>query len=482
MKSLDTIWNNCLQYMRQHVNEQSFKTWFEPIKPVKIEANVLTIQVPSQFFYEWLEDRYVTLLRQAITQEMGEAGRLEYQIVVDRNAAGNVPYTINLPANNAGLGINNPPPKTPDNKTGNHPKNPFILPGIKDRILDSSLNPAYTFDTYVEGDANQLARSAGIAVAKNPGKTAFNPLVLYGDSGLGKTHLAQAIGNYVRQTYKDKAVYYISSDQFTNQFIDAVRNGSVTDFVNFFNLVDVLIVDDVQFFASKDKTQDIFFHTFNQLHQSGKQIVLTCDKPPSDLTGMEERLLSRFKWGLTADIKLPDFETRVAILEKKLYSNGVELSREIVEYIAHSVQTNIREMEGVVNSLIAQALLAKREIDLPLTESIVRSIIKIKNEQQGFTIESIQQITAEYFNIPIEAMIGSSRKREIVQSRQLAMYLIKKYMEIPLKSIGSAFGNRDHSTVIHACQVVADLSQTDVQFKKYVTELEKRIDKEGKKS
>ena len=480
MKSLDTIWSNCLEFMRQHVNEQSFRTWFEPIKAVKVEANVLTIQVPSQFFYEWLEDRYVNLLRQAITQEMGEGGRLEYQIVVDRNAAGNVPYTINMPANNAGLGINNPPKKT-DNKSLDNHKNPFVLPGIKDRTLDSSLNATYTFDTYVEGDANQLARSAGIAVAKNPGKTAFNPLVLYGDAGLGKTHLAQAIGNYVRQTYKDKAVYYISSDQFTNQFIDAVRNGSVTDFVNFFNIVDVLIVDDVQFFANKDKTQDIFFHTFNQLHQAGKQIVLTCDKPPSDLTGMEERLLSRFKWGLTADIKLPDFETRVAILEKKLYSNGVELSREIVEYIAHSVQTNIREMEGVVNSLIAQALLAKREIDLPLAESIVRSIIKVKSEQQGATIEGIQQIVADYFKISVDSIIGSSRKRELVQARQLAMYLIKKYMEMPLKSIGVAFGNRDHSTVIHACQVVADLSQTDAKFKEHVVELERQINKNNKK-
>lgn len=486
MKSLETIWGNCLQFIRSHVNNQSFRTWFEPITPIKIDGAVLTIQVPSQFFYEWLEDRYVNLLRQAIVQELGENGRLEYQIVLDRNSGGNLPYTVNMPTNHAGLGIN-PPHNNGNNSNNtlsdhhNRPKNPFVVPGIKDRALDSSLNPDYTFDTYIEGDANQLARSAGIAVAKNPGRTAFNPLMIYGESGLGKTHLAQAIGNYVRQTYKDKAVFYMPSEQFTNQFIDAVRNGSVSEFVNFFNSVDVLIIDDVQFFANKDKTQDIFFHTFNQLHQAGKQIVLTSDLPPSELKGMEERLLSRFKWGLTADIKLPDFETRVAILEKKLYANGVEFSRDIVEYIAHHIQTNIREMEGAVNTLIAQALLTKREIDLPLTEQTVRAIVRAKQERQGgITVEGIQDAVAKHFGITIDALIGTSRKREIVQARQLAMYLIKKYIELSLKSIGAAFGNRDHSTVIHACQVVADLTQTDANFKQQVGTLEKRINPQNK--
>lgn len=476
MKTVDTVWSNCLKFIRQQVNEQSFRTWFEPIKAVNLEGSILTIQVPSQFFYEWLEDRYVHLLRQALVQELGEQARLEYQIVIDRNMTGNTPYTINMPTQNTngGLGLN-APPKAAKNTEATTIKNPFVIPGIKEQSIDSQLNPTYTFDTYIEGESNQLARSAGIAIAKNPGKTAFNPLVLYGGAGLGKTHLAQAIGNYVKNTFEDKTVLYVAADRFTSQFIDAVKSGSINDFVNFYQMIDVLIVDDIQFFANKDRTQDIFFHTFNHLHQSGRQIILTSDRAPRELEGMEERLLSRFKWGLTADIKLPDYETRIAILEKKLHANGVDLPREVIEYIAQNVQTNIREMEGVVNSVMAQALLTRKDVDLDLTKTILHAIIETKAQNTGVSVKSIQNMVADYFNFAVEQLESSSRKREIVQARQIAMYLIKKYMDLPLKTIGASFGNRDHSTVIHACQAIADLSQTDENFRRHLNNLEKQI-------
>ncbi|MCL4147780.1 UNVERIFIED_CONTAM: hypothetical protein GTU68_057857, partial [Idotea baltica] len=300
-KNLISVWENCLHIIKDNVNVQSYKTWFEPIEPVKLDDSVLTIQVPSQFFYEWLEEHYVSLLSKTIKRELGAQARLEYRIVVENSSNSAKPYTINMPTNTT-RSISN-------SQSG----------------FNQRLNANYTFETFVEGECNQLARSAGYAVANKPGGTAFNPLVLYGGVGLGKTHLAQAVGNFVKANFTGKIVLYVSSEKFTNQFIDAVRNGAINDFVHFYQLIDVLIVDDIQFFANKDRTQDIFFHIFNHLHQSGKQIILTSDRPPKDLEGVEERLLSRFKWGLTADLQIPDLETRIAILQKKMYSEGIDI-------------------------------------------------------------------------------------------------------------------------------------------------------------
>lgn len=469
--SLDTVWSNCLKIIKDNVSLQSYKTWFEPITPVKLTESVLTIQVPSQFFYEWLEEHYVTLLRKTIKRELGEDARLEYRIVVENSSGQNQPYTVDYPNYNTGKNKN--PEVSMPLIIGNSIKNPFVIPGLKKVNIDSQLNPNYNFDSFVEGDCNRLARSAGYAVASKPGGTAFNPLVVYGGVGLGKTHLAQAIGNQVKQNFSNKTVLYVSSEKFTNQFIDALKNNVVNDFVHFYQLIDVLIVDDIQFFANKDKTQDIFFHIFNHLHHAGKQLVLTSDRAPKDLEGMEERLLSRFKWGLSADLGVPDFETRIAILEKKMYADGIELPRDVVEFVAYNINTNVRELEGALISLLAQASLNKKEIDLDLAKKIIKNFVKSISRE--VSIEFIQKAVCEYFEVPVEKLKEKTRKRNIVQARQLSMYLAKNYTKNSLKVIGKHFGGRDHSTVIHSCQMVQNLMDTDNEFRDSVKELEKKI-------
>lgn len=469
--SIEQVWDNCLKIIKDNVSLQSFKTWFEPIEPVTLEKKVLTIQVPSQFFYEWLEEHYVSLLRKTIKRELGEEARLEYKIVVENSSGDPKPYTINYP--NYNTGNNKNPEVSMPLVVNSSIKNPFVIPGLKKVNVESQLNPNYNFDSFVEGDCNRLARSAGYAVASKPGGTAFNPLVIYGGVGLGKTHLAQAIGNQVKQNFSNKTVLYVSSEKFTNQFIDALKNNVVNDFVHFYQLIDVLIVDDIQFFANKDKTQDIFFHIFNHLHQSGKQLILSSDRAPKDLEGMEERLLSRFKWGLSADLTVPDFETRIAILEKKMYADGIELPRDVVEFVAYNINTNIRELEGALISLLAQASLNKREIDLDLAKKIIKNFVRSISHE--VSIEFIQKTVCEYFEVPIDKLKEKTRKRNIVQARQLSMYLAKNYTKNSLKVIGKHFGGRDHSTVIHSCQMVKNLMDTNDDFKESVKELEKKI-------
>lgn len=468
----EDVWKNCLKIIRDNVSLQSFKTWFEPIKPVRLENSVLTIQVPSQFFYEWLEEHYVGLLRKTIKRELGNDARLEYRIVVDNSSGHAKPFTVNYP--NYNTGNNKNPEVAAPLVMGNSIKNPFIIPGLKKVNIESQLSPIYNFDNFVEGDCNRLARSAGFAVAtKPPGSTAFNPLVLYGGVGLGKTHLAQAIGNQFKQHFPNKTVLYVSSEKFTNQFIDALKNNAVNDFIHFYHLIDVLIMDDIQFFANKDKTQDIFFHIFNHLHQSGKQLVLTSDRSPRDLEGMEERLLSRFKWGLSADLQVPDFETRIAILEKKMYADGIELPREVVEFVAYNINTNIRELEGALISLLAQASLNKKEIDIELAKKIIKNFVKSISRE--VSIEYIQKTVCEHFEIPVDKLKEKTRKRAIVQARQLSMFLAKNFTKNSLKVIGKHFGGRDHSTVIHSCQAVQNLIDTDGEFRDSVKEIQKKI-------
>lgn len=469
----EEVWSNCLKIIKDNVSDQSFKTWFVPIKPVKLDNNVLTIQVPSQFFYEWLEEHYVSLLRKTIKRELGEDARLEYRIVVENSSSANTrPTTVDYPNYNNGS-AKNPEVHAPLVVSTNI-KNPFIIPGLKKVNIESNLSPIYNFDSFVEGDCNRLARSAGYAVAtKPPGATAFNPLVLYGGVGLGKTHLAQAIGNEFRQNFPNKTVLYVPSDKFTNQFIDALKNNSVNDFIHFYQLVDVLIVDDIQFLANKDKTQDIFFHIFNHLHQNGKQLVLTSDRPPRDLEGMEERLLSRFKWGLSADLQTPDFETRIAILEKKMYADGIELPREVVEFVAYNIQSNIRELEGALISLLAQASLNKTEIDLDIAKKIIKNFVKSVSRE--VSIDYIQKMVCEHFNIQPDKLKEKTRKRHVVQARQLSMFLAKNFTKNSLKAIGKHFGGRDHSTVIHSCQAVQNQIDTDQDFNDSVKELQKKI-------
>jgi len=470
-KNYDTIWRNALKIIQDNVSIQSFKTWFEPIIPVALKENVITIQVPSQFFYEWLEEHYVDLLRKTIQRELGPDARLEYRIVVENSNPNSGPFTIEYP--NYNTGNNDNPDASIPLIVGKNIMNPFIIPGLKKINIDPQLNSNYQFENFIEGDCNRLARSAGYAVAQKPSGTAFNPLVIWGGVGLGKTHLAQAIGSEIKKGFSSKTVLYVSSEKFTNQFIDAIKNNAVNDFVHFYQLIDVLIVDDIQFFANKQKTQDIFFHIFNHLHQNGKQLILTSDRPPRDLEGMEERLLSRFKWGLSADVQVPDFETRIAILEKKMYSDGIELPKEVVEFVAYNINTNIRELEGALISLLAQSSLNKKEIDLDLAKKIIKNFVKSVSRE--VSIDYIQKTVCEYFDVPLDKLKEKTRKRAVVQARQLSMYLAKNFTKNSLKIIGKHFGGRDHSTVIHSCQAIQNLLDTDMDFKENVDDIQKKI-------
>lgn len=461
----NTVWNNCLLYIKENIGEQSFKTWFAPIMPLKLDNKVLTIQVPSQFFYEWLEENYVSVLRRAIDTELGPSGRLEYSVIVDKGNDTNRPYTINLPTGKSS--------KWEKEKVANDYKSPFALKTIDNLYQTSHLKSQYTFDTYIEGDCNRLARSAGYAVAQKPGITSFNPLMLYGGVGLGKTHLVQAIGNEIKNNISDKFVLYVSSEYFTNQFIEAVRNNNVQEFTNYYLQVDILIIDDVQFLSGKEKTQEIFFHIFNHLHQSGKQIIMTSDCPPRDLKGLQERLLSRFKWGLTADLQQPDFETRIAIIQNKMQADGITIPENVIEYLAYSVDTNIRELEGVLISLIAHASLNRRNIDLELAKQTLKNIVHDIETEVG--IDFIQKTVSEYYSVSLEDMKAKTRKKEIVIARQVAMYFAKEYTHHSLKSIGFHFGGRDHSTVIHGVQSINDMMETDAKFKLSVEELKKKL-------
>lgn len=469
------IWEACLKVIQDNINHQSFKTWFLPIKAVKLDDNVLTIEVPSQFFYEWLEEHYINLLKKTIKKELGSKGRLEYSIVMENSYNNTPPYTIKVPTSHRQSTGNQPVTMPLDINRGMSKEipNPFIIPGLRKVKVNSQLIDSYSFENFIEGDCNRLARSAGYAVAANPGKTAFNPMFIYSSVGLGKTHLSHAIGIQVKNNFPDKTVLYLSTEQFIQQFIDATMNGNQNDFVHFYQMMDVLILDDIHFLAGKEKTQDIFFHIFNYLHQKSKQIIITSDKPPVELKGIEARLLSRFKWGLAADLQVPDYETRVAILQKRLYNDGMTMPSEVIHYIANNIATNIRELEGALISLIAQSSLNKKEITVELARQIIDKFVKSTSKE--ISIDYIQKLVCDFFNIPSEVINSKTRKREIVQARQLAMYFAKKHTKASLATIGLHCGNKDHATVLHACRTVNNLIETDKQFRNYVEELDNKL-------
>ena len=464
------VWAKCLEFIKDNIDEQPFLTWFAPIVPVTLEGKTLKIKVPSQFVYEWLEDNYIGLLKSAMTYTLGEGARLI--------------YIIDSPVDKKQLPSTNRPELAKQSLTlateAKDPelKNPFVIPGIREITVDPQLNLHQNFDNFVEGESNRLARSAGIAVANKPGGTAFNPLFIFGGVGLGKTHLAHAIGVDIKEKYPKKKVLYVSAEKFTQQFISASTakdkdKNNLNDFIHFYQLIDVLIVDDIQFLSGKVKTQDAFFHIFNHLHQTGKQVILTSDKAPVDLFDIEQRLLSRFKWGLSAELTTPDYNTRYKILQNKFYTDGAEISEDIIAYLAENIRTNIRELEGVSNSLIAQAAFNRKEYSIELAQSIIEK--SVKNSQCDLTIDHIQQIIADYFNLDIESLHSKTRKRNVVQARQLAMFFSKKYTKSSLSTIGSQIGQRDHATVLHACKTVENLIETDREFKKYVSDLETKL-------
>ncbi len=459
--SANEAWDKCLVLIKDQVSTLSYKTWFQPIIAVSLLEKDLTIQVPSQFFYDWLEEHYSILIRKTILSVLGDNGRLFYSVNTEESAA-------------------QPPQQEPhNNPLGGDSSRPSFAPHISLRSeniqsLHSNLNPRYTFENFIKGDCNQLARAAALAVANNPGGTSFNPLVLYGGTGLGKTHLMHALGNHAAMNNKAKRIAYVSSEKFTVDFVEAIQADKVNEFSLYYRSMDLLIVDDIQFFAGKEKTQDNFFHTFNALYQLGKQIILSSDVPPKELRGLDERLISRFQCGLTSDIQPPDLETRIAILHKKSEENAFELPQDVLEFIASNVTSNIRELEGCLVSMLARASLENRDINLDLAKDVLHVIVD--NIRTPLNIEQIQNKVCEYFNIPADLLRAKTRRQEIVVARQIAMYLAKELTHSSLKTIGLHFGGRDHSTVIHACQAIEEYLKTDPAYKQHVDSVRRKIE------
>ena len=470
--SAQSVWENCLDFIKDNIQPQAYKTWFEPIVAVKLDNHALSIQVPSKFFYEWLEEHYVKILKVALTKELGVNAKLVYIIKMENTYGNKQPFTEKIPSSNR-TAVYSQQVDIPLKNKNPELKNPFVIPGIRNVKIESQLNPIYTFENFLEGDSNRLARNASIAVANKPGGTSFNPLLIFGGVGLGKTHLAHAIGVDIKDKYPEKTVLYISAEKFTQQYIESVKKNNRNDFIHFYQIIDILIIDDVQFLSGKSGTQDVFFHIFNHLHQNGKQVILTSDKAPVDMQDIEQRLLSRFKWGLSAELQNPDFETRVSIVKNKLYRDGVEMPEEIIEYLAKHITTNVRELEGAIISLIAQSSFNKKEITLSLAKDIVEKFVK--NTKREVSIDYIQKVVSDYFQMDVDTLQSKTRKRHIVQARQLAMFFAKKFTKASLASIGSQIGKRDHATVLHACKTVDNLSTTDKQFRKYVEDLTKKL-------
>jgi chromosomal replication initiator protein len=446
---LSEAWKDCLNIIKTRVPAITFNTWFLPIKPLSLDNKTLKIGVPNHFFVEWIDEHYNSLINTAIKEVVGGSAKLVYKIMEEKES---------------------PPEIIPEKKTGTnkHPENK------KKDDYENYLNPRYLFSNFIKGEGNQLARAAAYAVGDNPGETSFNPLFIYGGVGLGKTHLIQAIGNKILEKHKNKRVIYLSSDIFTVEFVEAIQSNSVNEFSNFYKSMDVLIIDDIQFLIGKEKTQDLFFHIFNTLHQAGRQIVLSSDKPPKDLKGLNERLISRFQWGLTADIQPPDFETRMAILKKKSESFGIDIGNEILEYVAYNITSNIRELEGCLIKLLANSSLNSKEIDLELVKKTVKEIST--GRTVNISIDYITKIVCEHFDVDENKIREKNRRKEIVIARQVAMYLSKQMTKSSLKTIGLYFGGRDHSTVIHAQNNIDTLLTNDFKMKETVDSIKNRIE------
>ena len=483
------IWNKCLAVIRENIPAISYKTWFEPIIPIRLDGGVLTIQVPSPFFYEYLEEQFIDILRKALRLHLGQGAKLDYHVKMDhaslqskKGANVNVEIPSSTMPNVTSSAISSTKPQSNRNKHSyntfpqskdNSIRNPFVIPGIRKIQIDPQLNSTNNFQNFIEGDCNKLARSAGFAIAKNPGGTAFNPLVIYGNSGLGKTHVAQAVGNEVKVNFPEKTVLYVSANKFMTQFSEATKNNNRNDFLHFYQMIDVLIIDDIQELAGREKTQLAFFHIFNHLHQNKKQLILTSDKPPVELKGMEERLLTRFKWGLTADITEPNYDTRVAILKQKALMNGLDLENSVVEYIASNVKNNVRELEGAIISLLAQSTLNNKSINISLANDAISKLVK--QAKKEYNIPSITKAVCDYFKMKPDQLQAKTRKREIVQARQIAMYFAKHLTDSSLSSIGAQIGKKDHATVLHACKTIGNLKETDKKIQKYISDIESQI-------
>ncbi len=457
-----SLWKNCLKIIGDNISDDAYNTWFAPIIPISYRDNIFTVQVPSQFFYEYLEEKFIDLIQQTLYRVMGEETILNYRVVVA--SASNTAVEIRGESKKQSF------PKPAVTQTSKVPS-PFNR--VEPQEFDSQINTKYRFSNFYEGDSNKLARTAAEAVAKNPAKTAFNPLFLHGCSGVGKTHLCHAIGTKIMELYPEKKVLYLSAHLFKVQYTDATRFNTVNDFINFYQGVDILIIDDIQEFSGLVKTQNTFFHIFNHLHQNNKQLIMTSDCAPMDMVGVEERLLTRFRWGLTTQLDRPEKALRKLILQEKITADGLEISESVVDYIAENVTDNVRDLEGIVVSLMAHSIINDAEIDLTLARRVIEQSIKF--EVKKITVQKIQDVVCDYFNIKKELIQSKSRKREIVQARQVAMYFTKLHTELSLSQIGSHIGKRNHATVLHSYNTVKGLIEVDKTFCSNLKEIERML-------
>ena len=455
----DKLWNQCLEIIQDNVSDKVFSTWFIPIVPLKYENEDFTIQVPSQFFYEYLEEKYADLIYQALSRVTGKAIILNYRIIVDNRNDGHTTLPTRHPLpDNGNQGIKDPSQAPSD-----------LYPPLE---WITNLNSRLTFNNFYEGISNKLARSIAMKIADEPGKD-FNPCLIYGQSGVGKTHLCHAIGNKIVELNPQKRVLYISAHLFEVQFTDARRKNTNNDFVHFYQGVDVLILDDIHELAGKEKTQQAYFHIFNHLKLNGKQLILTADRAPIDIQGLEERLFGRLKWGLMIELSRPDLELRKKILQQKVKQDGLNISEEIINFIAENAADHIRDLEGIITSLVAHALVYNREVDMELAKRIVAKTINIRKKQ--ITLEKVQNVVSSFFKIDIDQIHSKSRKREIVQARQVTMFLSKKYTTHSYSYIGKMVGKRDHATVLHACKTIQDSLDIDKSFRLTMKDLETQL-------
>ena len=454
--NLNTIWDNCLRIIRDNVSANVFSTWFADIVPLEFKNNTLNIKVKSHFIYEFLEENYIDLLSSTLTRVIGEGVGLTYTIITDSTS--------------------NEPGK------GNMEIEPEVHPVATNRRttekaeaieeLNSMLISKYTFDNYVEGSSNKLSRTAAESVAMFPGRT-FNPLFIHGASGVGKTHLINAIGSKIKQLHPELRVLYISAHLFQVQYTDSILHKNFNDFMRFYQSIDILIIDDIQEIAGLPGTQNAFFHIFNHLHLNGKQLIMTSDRSPAQLKGMEERLITRFKWGLTAEIEKPDLELRKNILRNKIRRDGLKFPEDVISYIAEHVNASVRDLEGIIVSLMAHSTINNRDVDLQLAHKIIGGLSEY--EKEPISVEKIVKTVAEYYNVDVNSINTKSRKREIVLVRQTAMFLAKKHLDLSTSKIGQQIGRRDHATVLHACKTISNLLDTNKQFRSELNEIESAL-------